>query len=231
MRADPLGQLAWLTEDMIFRGTTVSFNPITSAAGGYLVSYVVTYRPIDLAMSSMDAVQLSFQRATCSHEPCSVADLARYNAELQQILQLPAYASNPLGSLTALDCTSLVVGKASPALGVPTAFPTTAPKVAFAISAQIALGAAAAVALMLSAAIWFLRSGLQHTHGFGHGQGTVDGDNPGNKGEKTKRSSASDCRSLCCPSSSPSRPRPATSTKSRRFSETLPSQRPASAQS
>ena len=175
MRADPLGQLAWLTEDMIFRGTAVSFNPITSAAGGYLVSYVVTYRPIDLAMSSIDAVRLSFQRATCSQKPCSAAELARYNAELKQILQLPAYSSNALGSLAALECTSIIVGEAIVSNGAPTAFPTGAPKVALVISAQIALGAAAAVALMLSAAIWFLRSGLQHTHGFGTGNDGATG--------------------------------------------------------
>ena len=144
----------WLTEKTIVASAMLSFNDVSSVAGGILVSYFYTFRPIDLKMSSMEAVRLSFQRAVAS------LDLTAYNAELLQVLQTSA--SNPLSALTApLECTKIDVGAATLANGVPTAFPTTTPVTVFVLSAQIALVAAAAVAVALSIYVWFLRSGLQ----------------------------------------------------------------------
>jgi len=146
---------------MISAGTKVTFNPDVSVdSRGYLISYEYTFRPSDMKMSTMQAVQSSFKRAV------EDAGKIAYTATLTQTRLSPAFAANALHSVTALNNTGTTVGNALPAKSVgSTAVSSVASLLASALSAQVALGAVAAVSVLYAAGVYVLRSGLQSKGG------------------------------------------------------------------
>jgi hypothetical protein len=152
----------WLSLDVISAGTAVTFNPDVSVdLCGYLISYEYTFRPADLKMSTMQAVQGSFRRAVGD------ASNAAYTAALTQARLSSAFASNALHSVAALNITgTTTVGNALHAKpAAATAVSSVASLLASALSAQVALGAVAGASVVYAAGVYFLRSGLQQSKG------------------------------------------------------------------
>lgn len=123
----------------------VTFNEVGVSGSGFLVSYTYTFKPVNLKMSSMSAVRQSFQLGVASN-------LAGYNDALQRQQQAEQ-----------LTCVSFDVSPANLALGVPTFFPTSPvfEPLLLNVGAQIILGAALSLAVVVTAAVWWLRSGVQ----------------------------------------------------------------------
>ena len=146
----------WLTADMLTSAVSAKFNPnMGSDAHGYLLSYDVFFRPADLQMSNMAAVQASFKEAIAG------VGVVGYTKALT--VARKASSRNALSDLLTLNCTSIDVGEAVPA--PPTAQSATdlptSPLLQLINSAPLELGLVALVALVYSILVYFLRRGVQ----------------------------------------------------------------------